>query len=160
MAGCRPWPQARTCLFPEHQSHRPGFRDQSPSSRGRSSRDELCQRHGRHQQHALHAAFAGRPDRLGQGFLWRHQYNSSRNSCPASTSRRTCATRQITNRSRPLSPRAARSSTWNLPPIRRSRSWTSPGWPRPGTAPAPSSSPTIHLPRRSTRTLWPLAPTL
>ena len=49
------------------------FEDKVADPRGSRGGHQLLLRHGRGQQHALHAAAAGRSRRLGQGHLRRHQ---------------------------------------------------------------------------------------
>ena len=71
-------------------------RRRSAPLEGGCSGHQLRDRHGGHQQHAVHAAAPGRPRRLGQGHLRRHEQDLHRSSCRASGSRWTSATRTIT----------------------------------------------------------------
>ena len=73
LARRRPGAQAGPHLQPQHQPDRARLRGEGPHPRGRRGGHELLHRHGGDQQHAVRAALARRPRRLGQGHLRRHQ---------------------------------------------------------------------------------------
>ena len=108
-------------LLAQHQPDGRGVRGEGADPRGRRGGHELLHRHGRRQQHALRAARAGRPRRLGQGHLRRHQPDVRRLPAAHRASRWSSATPPTSSRSRRPSPGAAASSTSSRRPTRRSR---------------------------------------
>ena len=104
------------------------FEEKVRALEGGRGGDQLRDRHGGHQQHAVRAAVDRASVSCPSRTPTAARTASSSSSCRASGSRWTSGTRTITRASRPPSPWAAGSCTSRRPPTRPSRSSTSSGW--------------------------------